>query len=63
MEEAILIEISQRFRALEDAAENPEMWSRREEERMDARSCLEKAMEACRDDMNAMADYVRKARG
>ena len=66
MDEAILIEIAQRFRALEDVAEGLERFRRRHDEMLidtgfpDALAKLEKALEACRDDMVDMQEALRR---
>lgn len=91
MTEAILIEIAQRRRKLEEAIERADCFlssSERYHDRearncsqgdslhakqqfekhsnasvdiSDTRAALEHTAEACRDDMNAMQDYIRKA--
>lgn len=99
MDEGILIEIAQRFRALEDLTEEADLYhvermARAEETMQSSEDCgeshndggtcpgcaefmkakcefenieklrsdLDKALEACRDDMVAMSECIRKAR-
>ena len=56
MSEAILIEIATRFRQLEDAIEAAGLAMTTDE---DVREEIEKALEACRDDMVAMQELIR----
>jgi hypothetical protein len=60
MSEAILIEIAQRFRELEDCVEDPELYARESDEYEKARDELEKALEACREDMVTMQELIRE---
>ena len=59
MDEAILIEISKRFRQMEDAIESPKLKSRYEEDRQDARDVRDATIEACRDDLILMQEAIR----
>lgn len=57
MDEAILIEIAQRFRELEDAVEAADILHAERIERAQER--IDKALDACRDDMVAMQEAIR----
>ena len=77
MTEAILIEIARRFRQMEDAVEAVDLHAAAEEERLNARGFtageaetigaarhqLTEAVEACREDMVAMQEALRKCGG
>ena len=61
MTEAVLIEIAQRFRALEDAIENPALHLETGDPDGDeARKELDMALERCCEDMTAMQEHIRR---
>jgi len=76
MSEGELIEVAQRFRALEDEIEMlkkfvnecrrqkwwPERRKRDDEDWDQTMDDADRAAEVCRDDMNRMADEIRKAK-
>lgn len=72
MDEFDLIQIAARFRKLEDAAESADLYHAANQEHMkftaekvklqSVRGTLDSALEACRDDMVAMQEQIRKAR-
>jgi DNA-binding transcriptional MerR regulator len=69
MSEYELIEIAKRFRALEDSLEEADIFLAAyaaffedgKTKLTEARAMIEKNLEACRDDMNAMQEKLRAA--
>ena len=62
MTEAILIEIAQRFRALEDAIDNPALHLETgDPEGDEARKELDMALDRCHEDMIAMQEQIRRS--
>ena len=64
MNEADLIEISRRFRMLEDAVDDPRLLlaDRDDPRYQKARAEREAALDICRDDLVAMQEALRKSR-
>jgi len=58
MDEAILIDIAQRFRRLEDMIEEAHIFEGADDT---GREEVETALDACRDDMVAMQEAIRRA--
>lgn len=65
MDDYQLIEITKRFRVLEDAAERVDGKlgrMKQSDEIEDLRASLESALELCRDDMVSMQEAIRKVK-